>query len=209
MKTIFWNVDTQNDFMNKEGSLYVSGAGSIKGNLEKITRFAKKKLITVINTADYHHTNSAEFSNNPDFINTFPPHCVRETSGIEYVDVTNPDDPYVCAWDGNKIDENLIKSKRNIIICKDHFDVFKGNPFTDSILRAINPSKVVVYGVATNYCVDFAVKGLRKRGIEVYVLIDAIKEIPVEGEPKNTLDGWKKIGVILTTTDDLIALYSK
>ena len=37
MKTIFYDVDTQNDFMKEDGALYVPGAESIKENLEKLT----------------------------------------------------------------------------------------------------------------------------------------------------------------------------
>ncbi len=63
MKTIFWNVDTQVDFMNKDGKLYVQGAEEIKPNLKRLTDLAEKYKITVINTGDYHNKTSKEISN--------------------------------------------------------------------------------------------------------------------------------------------------
>ena len=55
MKIIFWNVDTQKDFMNKDGKLYVQGAEEIKSNLKRLTNLAKAYNITVVNTGDYHN----------------------------------------------------------------------------------------------------------------------------------------------------------
>ena len=52
--TIFFDVDTQNDFMHKDGKLYVPDAEKIIPNLKKITQFAKKKNVIVIASADNH-----------------------------------------------------------------------------------------------------------------------------------------------------------
>ena len=54
MRVIFWNVDTQKDFINKDGALYVKDAETIKPALATLTNFARKNNIKVINTGDYH-----------------------------------------------------------------------------------------------------------------------------------------------------------
>ena len=62
MKTIFWNVDTQYDFMRAKGKLYVSEAEKIETNLAQLTSLAKTNGIKVVNTADWHNKHSKEIS---------------------------------------------------------------------------------------------------------------------------------------------------
>ena len=101
MKTIFWNVDTQKDFMDKDGKLYIQGAELIKPNLKRLTDLAKKYQITVINTGDYHDKTSKEISNTPDFKTTFPSHCMENTEGYKFIDETKPNS--YSAWYANYI----------------------------------------------------------------------------------------------------------
>lgn len=180
-KVIFWNVDTQKDFMNPDGALYIEGAESIKPNLKKLTEFANLNNIQVINTKDYHHFGDEELSDTPDFVNTFPKHCIAGSIGEEFIDETNPDNynGKMCSYlRYTKKNPGIQLDDRNIVITKNKFDVFTGNPHTDKFLKLINPDTAVVYGVATNVCVNYAVLGLEKRGISVYVVEDAIKELP-------------------------------
>lgn len=200
---LFWNVDTQIDFVYPRGKLYVQGAEDLRPQWKKLTKLAKEKSIQVVNTADYHFPNSAELDPSPDFVNTFPEHCMANTRGADYIRETEPEDPLIFEW--NK--EYLItpelfdrKKYRNYIIRKDAFDVFAGNPFTDTIVKHLNPDVVVVYGVTTNVCVDAAVKGLVKRVKKVFVVEDAIKELANIPLPFET---WKKKGVELVTIDKL------
>ncbi|NQU88116.1 MAG: cysteine hydrolase, partial [Mariniphaga sp.] len=48
-KILFWNVDTQKDFIDPDGKLYVPGAELIKGNLNVLTELAIKNKIRVVN----------------------------------------------------------------------------------------------------------------------------------------------------------------
>ncbi|MBU1199869.1 MAG: cysteine hydrolase family protein [Nanoarchaeota archaeon] len=212
-KTIFWNVDTLYDFMRKDGKLYVPGAETTEGNLEIITKTAKKEDIQVINSGDWHDKNSPEISDKPDFVNTFLMHAEKNTPGAEYIPATNPENAYTIFKEDKTIDENLVRETRNIVIRKDAFDSFdlnQGNPHTEKILDIIKPKKVIVYGVATNYCDDFVIMGLAKRkGIEIYAVIDAMKEIPSDGEPQKTFDKWKEAGVKLVTTDEVVKQYQR
>ncbi len=70
--TLFWNVDTQYDFMNDDpnaeyaGKLPVPGATEIKSELESLTDLAEQEGIQVVNTADWHHPSDDEISDDPD-----------------------------------------------------------------------------------------------------------------------------------------------
>ncbi len=206
---LFWNVDTQNDFIEPSGKLYVKDAELLKPVWAEITKFAQRHKIRVINTADYHFINSAEIDETPDFVNTFPPHCLAETTGSEFIRETNPTDPMVFNWDKSydlmalSVD---LPNYRNIVIRKDAFDVFEGNRITEPLLQILKPEVVVVYGVTTNICVDSAVKGLKKHVKKVVVLTDAIKEIPDLPLPFKT---WKKLGVRMLTFSELINFLGK
>jgi len=192
---LFWNVDTQIDFIEPAGKLYVKGAEKLKPVLKKITDFAQESKIRVINTCDFHFVNSQELSTTPDFKTTFPEHCMAGTSGAGFVRETNPVLPVIVDWKAHlAIIPQLANAQqfRNIVIRKDAFDVFEGNPYTTRILNLLRPGKVFVYGVSTNVCVDKAVCGLIRLGYKVYVFEDAIKELPKIPLP---FKHWKEIGV--------------
>lgn len=197
---LFWNVDTQIDFVEPDGKLYVSGAEILKPVWAEITAFAKQKNIKVVNTADFHYPNSAELSTTPDFISTFPEHCMANTLGANYITETQPENSLVLDWDKEYITFDEVGTTRNLIIRKDAFDVFAGNPHTESILKILSPKAVVVYGVTTNVCVNDAVLGLVKRVENVIVIEDAIKELPNIPIP---FANWKKLGVKMITTEKL------
>lgn len=192
---LFWNVDTQIDFVYPRGKLYVPGAEDLRPQWKELTRLAEDNSIRVVNTADYHYPNSAEFDANPDFINTFPEHCMANTRGADYIRETDPEDPVVFDWDKEYLITPELFSRedhRNFVIRKDAFDVFTGNPMTETILKHLKPDVVVVYGVTTNVCVDAAVKGLAKKVNKVIVIEDAIKELPKIPLP---FEAWQKKGV--------------
>ncbi|MFA5533008.1 MAG: isochorismatase family cysteine hydrolase [Mariniphaga sp.] len=189
---LFWNVDTQIDFVYPRGKLYVPGADKIRPRWKELTRLAKEKSIRVVNTADFHYQNSAELDATPDFVNTFPEHCMANTRGADFIRETDPEEPEIFDWDKEYLITAQLFNReevRNFIIRKDAFDVFKGNHLTASILKHLNPKVVVVYGVTTNICVDAAVRGLTKRVKKVYVVEDAIKELPGVPLP---FEGWNK-----------------
>lgn len=203
---LFWNVDTQIDFVYPRGKLYVEGAENLRPQWKELTELAKDNSIRVVNTADYHFPNSAELDDNPDFINTFPEHCMANTRGADYIRETDPEDPLIFNWNKDYLitPELFDPDKhRNFVIRKDAFDVFAGNPLTDKIVKFLKPGNVVVYGVTTNICVDAAVRGLVKRAKNVYVVEDAIKELPKIPLP---FESWKKKRVEMITLEELKAL---
>lgn len=200
---IFWNVDTQVDFVEPEGKLYVPGAELLKPVWKKLTILAEKEKIKVVNSVDFHTKVAGELSVNPDFITTFPEHCMANTKGAEHIKETEPLNALVFDWDEEyNISEDILLH-RNIIIRKNQFDVFTGNSCTEDVLKLLNPEIVLVYGVTTNVCVDNAVVGLAGRVKNVYVVEDAIRELPNIPLP---FENWKKLGVRLIKFQDVKSL---
>ena len=194
MKTIAWNVDTQFDFMRADGKLPVPEAQTIENNLSQLTDYFRQTNTKVVNTADWHTEETSEISDTPDFIKTFPEHCMAYSPGAEYVEATRPQNPYVIDWQDDSINLDKIAQNREIVLYKDEFSCFTGSPHTQEVISALNPDRVIVYGVATNVCVDYAVTGLLEKGIEVYVVGDAIKELPGIPSPiSNWVDSGAKI----------------
>jgi nicotinamidase/pyrazinamidase len=148
-RIVFFDVDTQYDFMAPAGRLYVKGAASIAGNLKKITAFADRHGIPVISSLDWHTAHDPEFA-------SFPKHCVRNTPGAR------------------KIPATIAAATKQIMIKKSTLDVFS-NP---AVAKALSKfSDVYVYGVALDYCVKTACLGARRQGLRVYMVRDAVKAI--------------------------------
>lgn len=204
MKTIFFNVDTQKDFMNKDGKLYIEGAEEIKPNLKKLTEYALYNDIQTIFTADCHTPNSKELSDNPDFKTTFPPHCLMGSEGwtaIDEVDLAaEGTENETATWLDFSDDVDL---EGDVVIYKDQFDVFADNDITEKILKIIEPDRVIVYGVVTEVCVHFAVMGLLERGYHVIVVEDAIKSLPNSNFNTNAWE-FKNNEAVLMKTEEII-----
>ena len=206
MKFLFMCIDAQKDFINNNGALYVKGAEEIKLNLKLITELSQKYGITVVNTGDYHNDLSEELSDKPDLKTTFPKHCIMGTIGSEFVEEVMPrmvDRTFYVAPNYAKIvNSNSIVGAKNIVIYKDKFDVFQDNTYAKDIVEFLSPDIVVVYGVATNVCVNYAVQGLISLGRRVTVIVDAIKELP-DLPLVDIIHDWKSKGVKLISTDNL------
>ena len=180
---IFFNVDTQKDFMNKDGALYVSNAESIKGNLSKLTQYAIKNNIQIVASVDKHF-GTKEFAEVEaeltKYGGPFPNHCMHGTEGYNQITETSVDD--------------------QIVLSKQTYDVFT-NPFTKTVLSEVKDA--VVYGVATDYCVKAAVLGMLALGIKVIVVSDAIMGVD-ETTTKKAIDRMKRSGAMFRTTEEII-----
>lgn len=205
---IFWDVDTQHDFMCEAGKLYVPGAEEIVPQLERLTNFAHESRILVVASADHHDLTDPEISDAPDFRETFPPHCLRGTPGQAKVPSTQLRDPLILepeALTKERIRESLSNHDGDILFHKSRFDVFS-NPNVEPVLDILDPSEVVVYGVALDVCNKFAIEGFleRRPGMTITLVTDATKAInPSEGE--RLLAEWSSRGVLMSTTDEVVS----
>jgi nicotinamidase/pyrazinamidase len=204
-KILAIDVDTLYDFMNSNGSLYVQGAEQIYSNLKELTSYFLKNNVQIMKVSDYHTKESEELSKNPDWKCTFPHHCMQGTKGAESIDETKLDNVPIIYWDKEYTQNNLeqITRESNFELKKDKFNFVEGNSYTSQILDILNPDTVIIYGVATNVCVDYAVNEMLNIGKKVYVIKDAIKELP--GLPLDEIiKDWKFKGVNLVSTKDIV-----
>ena len=75
---VFWEVDTQADFMLPAGKFYVPGAERLLPNIRRLTDAARQGRVFLVSHGCFHTQNDPEFK-------TFPPHCIQGTAGSAYV----------------------------------------------------------------------------------------------------------------------------
>jgi nicotinamidase/pyrazinamidase len=203
---IFWDVDTQHDFMDPDGKLYVQGAERIKPNLKRLTDYAHERQIHIVASSDDHVPGHRELSNEPDFEETFPEHCMRGTPGAEKIEETKLYAPLIIEPDPiphQQLAEKLWSHGGDVLIRKHWFDVFT-NPNTDTLLQVWDPTEIVVYGVALDVCDKYAIEGFIERGIpKIHFVVDAARAIHPEKEDKLLME-WKKQDVNLVTTEQVM-----
>lgn len=203
---IFWDVDTQHDFMDVDGKLYVPDAESLKPNLKRLTDFAHERGLRIVASADDHESGHRELSATPDLQETFPEHCMRGTPGARKIPETALSSPLIIEPAPTPVAElgrMLHVNVRDVLIRKHWFDVFS-NPNTSVVLDALAPEEIVVYGVATDVCNHYAIEGFLRRGnVRVLAVTDAMKPIDVQ-RGDAMLASWQERGVRLVTTDAVL-----
>src|SRR5260221_4433938 len=157
---IFWDVDTQADFMVTGGKLYVPGAEKLIPNMKRLTDAAREGRVFIVGDACMHTPDDPEFTR-------FPPHCVRGTPGAEIIPETRAEKLLIIPnLSGANIPANLSEFQQ-VILEKQTLDVFD-NPNAERVLERIAgftsaDAEVFVFGVVTEYCVRLAAKGLLER----------------------------------------------
>ncbi len=193
----FWDVDTQFDFMRAEGKLYVPGAETIIAEVSEVRKFALDNGYSIIADIDWHSADNEEISETPDFERTFPPHCMAGEPGservgflgelpIEYVEIKK--------MEPDVLRTLISREQFHVVIRKDTLDVFS-NPNASELVKLINPKKVIIFGVALDFCVDCVVRRLSGFGdIELCVLKDAVKGLGARPE-REIFDEFVQMGV--------------
>jgi nicotinamidase/pyrazinamidase len=196
-EVIFWDVDTQRDFMLPGGKLYVPGAEKLIPNLKRLVDLAREGSVFLVSTVDAHTPNDPEFRD-------WPPHCVQGTPGQQKIPETLTDDFLIIPNDPNfQLPENLREHKQ-IIVEKQTLDDFD-NPNTERILRLLGTdAEHFVFGVVTEYCVRLSVMGMLDRGYRVAVVTDAIETLKEE-DGRRTLAQFEARGARLLRTADAVA----
>jgi len=194
---IFWEVDVQRDFMLPGGRLYVPGAEKLLPNIGRLTDAARQGRVFLVSHGCFHPPNDPEFK-------TFPPHCVKGTTGSELVAEALTEKVVRVANEASaKLPEDLSQYQQ-VLLEKQTLNVFESRHAHELVQRLGNQAEFVVFGVVTEYCVSFAVKGLLERGRRVAVVQDAIETLKREDGEKTVAD-WKQLGARLITTDQALA----
>ncbi len=195
---IFVDVDTQYDFMDPAGALYVPGAEQIVPNLRRLFAAAIEHKVPIISTADYHSPDDPEFSTYG-----FPPHCVAGTPGQQRLAETMLAERAVVDPDEDVADiPDLLNRHPQVIFRKQALDVWTSRG-ARRMLEQVQADGWYVFGVATDYCVKSAALGLARAGRRTYVVTDAVKSITPEGE-QTAIDQMRAAGVGFVTTDEVL-----
>jgi nicotinamidase/pyrazinamidase len=163
-------VDVQNDFADPAGSLYVAGGEGIVPTIDAEVSAAIEAGSTVVYTQDWHPPATPHFASSG---GVWPDHCVRDTWGADL----HPD-----------------LDVRGTIVRKgaDGGDGYSAFSVRDprsgetsatelgSILQAAGVERVVIAGLATDYCVVETVMDARRLGYDVEVLTEAIRAVNLE-----------------------------
>jgi nicotinamidase/pyrazinamidase len=163
---VFFDVDTQLDFLYPAGALYVPGAEAIVPQIAALNRYAAEHGIPVVSTIDAHTENDPEFRE-------WPPHCVAGTAGQQKPAATLLEPRTAIP---NVPQDFDVKGARQILLEKQSVDCFT-NANLPALLDQLNVKSCVVYGVVTEICVKNAALGLLKSGRNVTLVTDAVRSL--------------------------------
>ncbi|WP_228001887.1 nicotinamidase [Nocardia australiensis] len=150
-------VDVQNDFC-EGGSVAVTGGAAVAERISEYMRACD--YAAIIATRDYHIDPGAHFSDNPNFVDTWPPHCRADTPGGEF----HPD------LDTAPIDEVFFKGAYAAAYSGFEGAAKDGTALADWLhTRGIDT--VDVCGIATDHCVRATAMDARTAGFDTRVLL--------------------------------------
>ncbi len=205
-RTLFYDVDTQRDFMLAGGALYVAGSEKILPALRHLTELAQRRGIRRICSTDRHFPGDRELARNG---GPWPDHCMDGTPGQRKVEETAPRRPYPLPAHKVAVEtlEAALKHPGELVIEKQDVDVMAGNANAHELFARLSAQydAIVIYGVYTDVCVDYAVNAVLQHGRVPYVVIDAIHEID-PARAAAACERWRRRGVRTVTRAQLEAL---
>jgi nicotinamidase/pyrazinamidase len=163
-------VDVQNDFC-EGGSLAVAGGTDVAARVAQLVRSGDYD--TVVATRDHHVDPGDHFSDTPDFVDSWPPHCVVGTSGVE-------------------LREPLTTSMFAAVFDKGEYTAaysgFEGSSAGGEALapwlRERGITTLDVCGIATDHCVRATVLDAVTQGFTVRLLQDLTAAVRPDDVPR-------------------------
>ena len=158
-------IDVQNDF-TEGGALGVDGGAAVAAGITRYLSRHPGRYSHVFASRDWHsgqNDNGGHFSSTPDFVDTWPSHCVAGTPGAEY----HPD------LDTSLVDVHVKKGQG-----VPAYSIFEGTTEDGSAvpaaIAALGITDVDVVGIATDYCVRASALDALHDGLRVHVLTDLV-----------------------------------
>ncbi|MFI1677214.1 isochorismatase family protein [Streptomyces sp. NPDC020607] len=157
-------VDVQNDFC-EGGSLAVAGGADVAAAITELIGQAPAGYRHVVATRDHHVDPGAHFSDHPDYVDSWPPHCVAGTEGIGF----HPN--FAPAVASGAID--AVFDKGAYSAAYSGFEGFDENGLSlAEWLREREITEVDVVGIATDHCVRATAADAAREGFRTTVLLD-------------------------------------
>ena len=165
-------VDVQNDFC-PGGALAVSGGDEVVPVLNRaIERFTKAGL-PIFATRDWHPEKTNHFKA---YGGIWPVHCVQGTRGAEF-------------HAGLELGKDIVVVSAGMVPDEDGYSGFQARDPSGArlaeLLQRKGVERIIVGGLATDYCVKHTVLDGLKEGFKVLLLADAIRAVnlkPHDGE---------------------------
>ena len=180
-------VDVQGDFVT--GSLAVPGGAEVIDPLNRAAAAFAERGLPVIATRDWHPPDHVSFAEQG---GPWPVHCVAGTPGAD-------------SAEGLELPAGTAIIEKADTPANDVYSPFPGTDFADD-LRARGIRRLLVGGLATDYCVKNTVIDALAEGFEVLVLDDAIRPVEVEpGDGDRAEAAMGDAGARFTTVDDILA----
>lgn len=172
-------VDMQNDFADPKGSLYVRGGEEVVPLVNREIELARGAGATVVYTQDWHPEHTPHFARDGGI---WPVHCVQGTWGAEFYPQLEVEGEVVRKGAGGEDGYSGFSTR--------HPETGEERPTElEDLLRRRQIRKVVVAGLATDYCVKETVIDAAERGFEVALLSEAVRAVELEpGDAQRAMD---------------------
>ena len=179
-------VDVQQDFL-PGGALAVPDGDQVVAPLNRCIRSAGRYRLPVFFTRDWHPPDHCSFRARG---GPWPPHCVAGSPGAAFAEgLTVPSDAVIVS---KATDPDA-----------DAYSGFQGTALA-AMLRERGCDRVLIGGLATDYCVLATVRDARAGGFQVVLLTDAVRAVDVApGDGERAVREMQRLGTLLATADQV------
>ncbi|MDQ0728624.1 isochorismatase family protein [Microbacterium sp. W4I20] len=164
-------IDVQNDF-TEGGALAVAGGDAVASAVSAFLAAHASDYAVIVASRDWHHAdgdNGGHFAAAPDFIDTWPRHCVAGTDGAAY-------DPLLST---DAVTHHVQKGQG-----KPAYSMFEGTTqngdTVGAVLTAAGVLSADVVGIATDHCVRASALDAITHGVHVRILTDLVAGVGAE-----------------------------
>lgn len=201
-QTIFYDINTQRDFVLHDGKFHIEGAESLVPTWKAITDLARDQKVRIVCSVDCHLPGDPQLKS---WGGPYPDHCMEGTPGQEKIDATKPLDPLILENREYTPDEiqKVLDHEGGIVFRRQQFEKLADNPHLSAILRLVlRPYEdIVMYGVYTEECVSREIAALAGVGPKLHIITDAVAMVGAESPTFH--DKLRQQGVELLSFDEL------
>jgi nicotinamidase/pyrazinamidase len=181
-------VDVQNDFADPAGSLYVKDGGDVVPVINKEIDRARDAGASVFYTQDWHPETTPHFRKDGGI---WPVHCVQGTWGAQFQPELSVSGPVVQKGSNGEDGYSGFTMRDPVS------GATIATPLGDMLAEA-GVTRLVVAGLATDYCVKSTVLDARERGYPVTVLANAIRAVDLQpGDGDRAIEAMFAAGALL------------
>ena len=185
-------VDVQNDFADPAGSLYVPGGEAVVPIVDREVAAARAAGARMFYTQDWHPRSTPHFARDGGI---WPVHCVAGTWGAELHPDLVVEGPVVRKGTGGEDGYSGFSVRHPVSGASERTEL-------DGLLREAGVRRVVIAGLATDYCVKATSLDALELGYAVTVLTRGIRAVDLEpGDGDRAVAAMREAGVVLDDGD--------